>query len=91
MTTGPKTVEVELTCSDLLALIPGARPASALLACLEVASHTQRVTPDGITYFLFRGIEADAYALLDLAISRVPRAVPRIKQGLLLARADAGS
>jgi hypothetical protein len=90
MTTGPKTVEVELTYTELAALIQGARPASALLACLEVASRTQRVTPLGITYFCFRGIEADAYALLDLAISRAPGAVPRIKQGLLLARADAG-
>ena len=38
MTTGPKTVEVELTYTELAALIQGARPASALLACLEVAS-----------------------------------------------------
>ena len=49
------------------------------------------MTPLGITYFCFRGIEADAYALLDLALSRAPGAVPRIKQGLLLARADAGA
>ena len=91
MTTGPKTVEVELTYSELVALIPGARPGSALLACLEVANRALRVTPDGITYLLFRGIEADAYALLDLAMSRAPGAVPRIKQGLRLARPDAGS
>ena len=50
----------------------------------------QRVKPLGITYFWFSGTEADVYTLLDLAISRAPGAVPRIKQGLLLARANAG-
>jgi len=88
MATGLKTVEVELTYTELVALIQGVRPASTLLACLEIASRMPRVTPFGTTSFLFRGIEADAYALLDLAMRRSPGAVPRIKQGILLVRGD---
>jgi hypothetical protein len=89
MTTGPKTVEVELTHNELVALLQGARPDSRLLTCLAAASRMQRVKPLGITYFWFSGTGAETYSLLHLAIARAPGAVPRIRQGLLSARARA--
>jgi hypothetical protein len=91
MTTGPKTVDVELTHDELVALLAAVRPDSELLTRLEAASRMQRVKPLGGIHFWFTGTEAEAYALLDFAAARAPTAVSRIKQGLLAARARAGA
>jgi hypothetical protein len=89
MTTGPKTVDVELTQDQLVALLAAARPDSRLMTRLVAASRLQRQNPLGGIHFWFTGTEAETYALLDLAAARAPGAVARIKQGLLLARGEA--
>jgi len=51
------------------------------------AGRVRRQHPlDGIRFW-FTGTEAETYALLDLAATRAPSAVSRIKRGLLLAQA----
>jgi hypothetical protein len=80
MTTGPKTVDVELT-HELVALRAAVRPDSELLTRLEAASRMQRVKPLGGIHFWFTGTEAEAYALLDLAAARAPTAVLESSRG----------
>jgi len=87
VTTGAKAVDVELTPDELVALLAGVRPDSTLVPRLVEAGRVRRQHPlDGIRFW-FTGTEAETYALLDLAATRAPSAVSRIKRGLLLAQA----
>src|SRR5688572_3756979 len=86
MTTGPESVDVELTYDEFVGLLAGAQPDSRLMTRLLAVSRLQRRKPFGSIYFCFTGTEAETHALLQLATARVPSAVPRIRQGLLLAR-----
>jgi hypothetical protein len=86
MTTDARTVDVELPHDEFVSLLAGARPNSRLMTRLVAASRLQRHKPVGGVHFWFTGTEAETYALLNLAAARAPAAVPRIKQGLLLAR-----
>ena len=91
MTTGGKTVDVELTQEDLVKLLAWVDPKSSLLPCLEAATRLERLQPVRRTFFSFVGTEDDALDLLMLAATRAPMAVPRIKEGLRLARVRAGA
>jgi hypothetical protein len=86
MTTDARTVDVELPHDEFVSLLAGARPNSRLMTRLVAASRLQRQKPLGGIHFWFTGTEAETYALLNLSAARAPAAVPRIKQGLLLAR-----
>jgi hypothetical protein len=87
MTTGAKTVDVELTQDELVALLEGVRP--RLMNRLRAASRLERQKPLRSTCFCFTGTEREAFALLELATTRAPSAVLRVKQGLRVARAQA--
>jgi hypothetical protein len=86
MTTDAGTVDVELPHDEFVSLLAGARPDSRLMNRLVAASRLQRHKPVGGVHFSFTGTEAETHALLNLAAARAPAPVPRIKQGLLLAR-----
>ena len=91
MTTGPKTVDIELTHDEFVCLLAGARPDSSLMTRLKDASRLPRHKPFGSIYFWFTGTEAETHALLALATARAPGAVSRIRQQLRLARDKAGA
>jgi hypothetical protein len=86
MTTEPKTIDVELTHDEFVCLLAGARPDSRLMTRLKAASRLPRHKTFGSIYFWFTGTEAETHDLLALATARAPGAVPRIRQGLRLAR-----
>ena len=89
MATEPKSVDVELTHDEFVGLVAGARPDRPTTR-LKAASRLQRHKTFGSIYFWFTGSEAETHALLELATARAPGAVPRIRQGLRLARDKAG-
>ena len=84
MTTGAKSIDVELTHDEFVCLLAGAQPDSRLMTRLKAAS--QRHKSFSSIYFWFTGTEVETHALLALATARAPGAVPRIRQGLRLAR-----
>jgi hypothetical protein len=91
MTTGPKTVDVELTEEELVKLLAWVDPQSSLLPRLEAVTRLERLQPVRRTFFSFIGTEDEARELLELARVRAPGAVPGIQEGLRLARARAGA
>jgi hypothetical protein len=97
MTPAPIPVELELTEEEIVKLLAWAAPESRLLPRLEAVTKAravysrffirlERLQPVRRTFFSFVGTEDEARELLELARVRAPGAVPRIKEGLRLAR-----
>jgi hypothetical protein len=91
VTTGGKTVDVELTEEELVKLLAWVLPESRLFPRLEAVIRLERLQPVRRTFFSFIGTEDEARELLELARVRAPGAVPRIKEGLRLVRPRAGA
>ena len=89
MTPLPIPVELELTEEELVKLLAWVAPESRLLPRLEAVTRLERLQPVRRTFFSFVGTEDEARELLELATVRAPGAVPRIKEGLRLARGEA--
>jgi hypothetical protein len=86
VTTGGKTVDVELTEEELVKLLAWVAPESRLLPRLKAVTRLERLQPVRTTFFSFIGTEDEARELLELARVRAHGAVPRIKEGLRLVR-----
>jgi hypothetical protein len=91
MMTEPRTVDVELTEEEIVKLLAWVAPESRLLPRLKAVTRLERLQPVRKTFFSFIGTEGEALELLELARVRAPGAVPRIKEGLRLARIRAGA